>query len=152
MPRRTFESRNSWPGHSRCVGLWLVVLLSMLTFISCTNGAVASDSVVAHEQKAFFEAWLRRDLRGDELRMVTDEFVAFYAKTGKNTAGIHEATRLFLDYARTLREQDGTPKALTLRHLLLEASYFDRACITQPNFACWLSRIRCVLLIERQSD
>jgi hypothetical protein len=85
----------------------------------------ASDPVVEREQKAFFEAWLRRELRGDELRKVTDEFIAFYIKNGKDRAGIHEATKPFLEYAKLLRERDGAPVAFTLRHHLLEANYFD---------------------------
>jgi hypothetical protein len=102
----------------------LAGLLSTLIFISCVDGVAQSDQVAARAQKAFFEAWLKRELRGDELRKVTDEFIAFYAKKGKDRAAIHEAAKVFLGYAKILREQDGAPMAIRLRHELLEANYF----------------------------
>jgi hypothetical protein len=109
-----------------CRGCFLLVcLLFTLIFISCVDGAAQSDQVVARGQKAFFEAWLGRELRGDELRKITDEFIAYYTKKGKDQAGIQEATKLFLEYGKILREQDGTPRALTLRHFLLQANYFN---------------------------
>jgi hypothetical protein len=55
-------------------------------FISCADGMAQSDQMVARAQKAFFEAWLKRELSGDELRKVTDEFIVFYTKMGKNRA------------------------------------------------------------------
>jgi hypothetical protein len=80
---------------------------------------------VARGLKTFFEAWLKRELRGDELRKVTDEFIAYYAKKGTDRAGIHEAAKEFLGYAKILREHDGCPLGITFRHNLLEANYFD---------------------------
>ena len=80
---------------------------------------------MARGQKAFFEAWLKCELSGDELRKVTDEFIAFYAKRGKDRAGIHEAIKPFLEDAKILREHDGAPRAIRLRHELLVANYFD---------------------------
>jgi hypothetical protein len=50
----------------------LAGLLSTLIFISCADGMAQSDQVVARGQKVFFEAWLERELSGDELRKVTD--------------------------------------------------------------------------------
>jgi hypothetical protein len=66
----------------------LVGLLFTLIFISCATGMAQSDQVVARGLKTFFEAWLKRELRGDELRKVTDEFIAYFAKKGKDRAGI----------------------------------------------------------------
>jgi hypothetical protein len=100
-------------------------LLSTLIFISCVDGVAQSDQVVARAQKAFFEAWLKREMRGDELRKVTDEFIVFYAKRGKDRAGIHEAAKVFQGYAKTLREHVDCPQGITFRHRLLEANYFD---------------------------
>ncbi|MBO0720423.1 MAG: hypothetical protein J2P41_06365 [Blastocatellia bacterium] len=121
---RSFE----WPGRGLLRGYRcpvLACLIFTLIFISCVNGSAQSDQVVAREQKAFFEAWLRRELHGDELRQVTDEFIAYFTKQGKDRAGIHEATKQFLEYAKILRQQDGAPLALNLRHSLLEANYFN---------------------------
>jgi hypothetical protein len=103
----------------------LICLLCAVACISCSGAVAQSDQVVARQQKAFFEVWLRRPLRGDELRVITDEFIAFFTKRGKNRAAIHEATRLFAEYTKFLREQDGTPGALTLRHQLITANYFE---------------------------
>ena len=64
----------------------LAGLLSTLIFILCADGMAQSDQVVARGQKVFFEAWLERELSGDELRKVTDEFIVFYTKMGKNRA------------------------------------------------------------------
>jgi hypothetical protein len=106
-------------------GFALLSLLCAITCVSCSGAAAQSDRIVANQQKAFYEAWLRRDLRGEELRSITDEFIAFYTKKGKNRAGIHEATKPFADYTKFLREKDGTPGALTWRHGLLAVNYFD---------------------------
>jgi hypothetical protein len=103
----------------------LAGLFSTLIFISCVDGMAQSDQVVARAQKVFFEAWLKRELRGDELRKVTDEFIAFYAKRGKNRAETHEAAKEFQGYAKILREHDGCPMGITFRHGLIEANYFD---------------------------
>jgi hypothetical protein len=103
----------------------LAGLLSTLIFISCVDGMAQSDQVVARAQKAFFEAWLKRELSADELRKVTDEFIAFYAKQGKNRAEIHEAAKVFQGYAKILREHDGSsPMGIAFRHNLLKANYF----------------------------
>jgi hypothetical protein len=79
----------------------------------------------ARAQKAFFEAWLKRELRGDELRKVTDEFIAYHTKKGKDRAGIDEAAKVFLGFAKTLRENDGCPGGIRFRHNLLDANYFE---------------------------
>jgi hypothetical protein len=107
----------------RCVGI--VGLLFTLLLISCADGMAQSDQVVARGMKVFFEAWLKRELRGDELRKVTDEFIAFYAKKGKDRAVTHEAARMFLEYAKILREHDGCPQGIAVRHHLIEVNYFD---------------------------
>src|SRR5215813_12048811 len=96
-----------------------------LVFISCVSAASQSDRVVARHQKEFYEAWLRRELRGNELREVTDEFIAFYTKQGKDRAAIHEAAGSFDIYTKLLREHDGAPAAFTTRHSLLVSNYFD---------------------------
>jgi hypothetical protein len=111
-------------------------ILSTLIFISCVDGVAQSDQVVARSRKAYLEAWLRRELRGDELRKVTDEFIAYYAKRGKDRAGIHEAAKPFLEYAKFLREHDGAPGAFTLRHRRLENNYF--APDMQNTTCLWL--------------
>jgi hypothetical protein len=105
--------------------LVLAGLLSTLVFISCVEGAAQSDQVVARGLKVFFEAWTERELSGDELRKVTDEFIVYNSKKGKKRAEIHESSKLFLEFAKILREQKGSPRALLLRHHLLEANYFD---------------------------
>ncbi|MBO0783097.1 MAG: hypothetical protein J2P37_30140 [Ktedonobacteraceae bacterium] len=120
-----FKSRKHRFLPACCGSLALACLLLMAAFVSCKSATGASDPVVEREQKEFYEAWLRRGLRDDELRKVTDEFIALYIKKGKDRAGIHEATKPFLEYAKILREQDGTPGAVTLRHNLLRANYFD---------------------------
>ena len=100
-------------------------LVLALVFISCVSAASQSDRVVARHQKEFYEAWLRRELRGNELREVTDEFIAFYTKHGKDRAGIHEAAESFDIYTKLLREHDGAPAAFNTRHSLLVSNYFD---------------------------
>jgi hypothetical protein len=107
----------------RCVGI--VGLLFTLLLISCADGMAQSDQVVARGLKVFFEAWTERELSGDELRKVTDEFIVYNSKKGKKRAEIHESSKLFLEFAKILREQKGSPRALLLRHHLLEANYFD---------------------------
>jgi hypothetical protein len=106
-------------------GFALLSLLCAIACVSCSGAAAQSDRIVANQQKAFYEAWLRRDLRSDELRSITDEFIAFYTKKGKDRAGIHEATKPFAEYTKFLREKDGKPGALTWRHALLAVNYFD---------------------------
>lgn len=108
-----------------CGSFALACLLQVAAFVSCKSATGASDPVVERVQKALFEAWLRRELRGDELRKLTDEFIAYHSKLGKDRAGIHEATKPFLEYAKILRERNGTPMAFSLRHSLLEANYFS---------------------------
>jgi hypothetical protein len=103
----------------------LAGLLSALIFISCADGMAQSDQVVARGVKTFFEAWLKRELRGDELRQVTDEFIAYHTRKGKDRAGIDEAAKLLQGYAKTLREHDGCPGGITFRHNMIEANYFD---------------------------
>jgi hypothetical protein len=103
----------------------LASLLFTLIFISCADGMAQSDQVLARGQKVFFEAWVERELSGDELRKVTDEFIVLYTKMGKNRAGIHEAIKPFLEDAKILGEQKGTPREILLRHDLLEANYFN---------------------------
>lgn len=104
--------------------LVLAILLLALRFVSCADAAPQSDQVVARHQKAFYEAWLRRGLSANELREVTDEFIAFYTKQGKDRAGIHQAAESFTIYTKLLREHDGTPGAITTRHFLLAFNYF----------------------------
>ena len=118
-----FESRKRQFLSACCGSLALACLL--LAFVSCVGATGASDPVVERSQKAFYEAWLRRELRGDELRKITDEFIVYYTKKGKDQAGVDEAAKLFLGYAKLLRERDGAPMAFTLRHRFLEANYFD---------------------------
>ena len=108
-------------------------LLVILALFSCVSCAVDLDSVVAHAQKAFYEAWLRRDLRPDELRAVTGEFIAYYSRKGKNLAEVHEATKEFVEDGKLLRARDGAPIAITLRRHLLEANYFDPAMQQDPT-------------------
>src|SRR5262245_40981328 len=109
-----------------CRGCLVVTgLLVTLIFISCVNGAAQSDQAVAHDMKAFFEAWLGRDLRGDELRKVTDDVIAYHTRRGKNQAGIREYVKIFLEHAKFLREREGAPGAFMRRHLLLELNYFE---------------------------
>jgi hypothetical protein len=125
MPMKRFALLRLWSLRSgrRCVGI--VGLLFTLLLISCADGIAQSDQVVARGLKTFFEAWLKRELRGDELRKVTDEFIAFYAKRGTDRAGIHEAAKVFQGFAKILREHDGAPMAIRLRHNLIEANYFE---------------------------
>ena len=112
---------------SRVSGGCLVLADFVLTlvFISCVSAASQSDRVVAQHQKEFYEAWLRRELRGNELREVTDEFIAYYTKQGKDRAGMHEVAGSFDIYSKLLREHDATPAAFTTRHSLLVLNYFD---------------------------
>ena len=102
-----------------------LISLCAIACVSCLGAAAQSDRIVSSQQKAFYEAWLRRDLRNDELRSITDEFIAFYRKKGKDRAGINEATKPFAEFTKFLREKDGTPGALTWRHSLLAVNYFD---------------------------
>jgi hypothetical protein len=120
-----FESRKHRSLPASCGSLALACLLLVVEVVSCKSATGASDSAVESSQKAFYEAWLRRELRGDELRKVTDEFIVYYTKKGKDRTGIDEAAKPFLGYAKLLRERDGAPMTFTLRHRLLEANYFD---------------------------
>jgi hypothetical protein len=138
----------------------LAGLLSTLIFISCVNGMAQSDQVVARGLKTFFEAWLKRELRGDELRKVTDEFIAYFAKKGKDRAGTHEAIKPFLEYAKILREHDGAPMAIRLRHELLEVNYFnpdmqnttELRLLTEPDPVRVASRTEIVLALMTEND
>jgi hypothetical protein len=124
MPITGFDLSEFRPSHT-CRGYFaLISLLCAVVCVSCSGAAAQSDQVVARHMKGFFEAWLRRELRGNELREVTDEFIALYARRGKDRAGIHEAAKSFDLYTKLLREHDGTPGALTTRHFLLALNYF----------------------------
>jgi hypothetical protein len=102
----------------------LACLLPVL-LLSSSCGADVSDPVVARHMDAFFEAFVGRDLSRDELRQVTDEFVAFHALNGKDRAGIREAARIFEDHAKTLRDGAGSPAALSMRHFRVSINYFN---------------------------
>src|SRR5262245_17138872 len=115
-----FRLSPSWSG---CLALSCI--LSALTLFSCACAGVQSDSVVARQQRAFYEAWLRRDLRNNELHEITDEFIAMYTRAGKDRAAIHEIAKSFEPYTKILREQNGTPLAFTTRHQLLMSNYFS---------------------------
>jgi hypothetical protein len=125
MPTNGFDLSGFWLSLT-CRGCFaLICLLCAMACGSGSGAAAQSDQVVARQQKAFFEVWLRRPLRGDELRLITDEFIAFFTKRGKDRAAIHEATKPFAEYTKFLREHDDTPGALTLRHQVLVANYFE---------------------------
>src|SRR5262245_26841433 len=82
-------------GHRRAA---LACCQFVLILGSCVNGAAQSDQVVANHQKALYEAWLNRPLRGHELRQVTDEFIVMYRKRGKDRGGMQEIARSFEPY------------------------------------------------------
>lgn len=159
MPIKRFELLDLRPPHI-CRGcLGVVGLLVILIFISCVNDAAQSDQVVAHDMKAFFEAWLGRGLRGDELRKVTDDFIAFHTRRGKNQAGIHEYVKIFLEHAKFLREREGTPGAFMRRHFLLELNYFEPdlqntttlRLLTEPDPVCVVDAGEKHLLTEKDA-
>jgi hypothetical protein len=125
MPIIRFDSTDLRLSRARHGCFALACLLSALTFVSCRDAVAQSDRVVARHQKAFYEAWLRRDLSDNELRQVTDELIAMYTKRGKDRAAIREIAQSFESYTKILREQNGRPAAITTRHFLLAANYFD---------------------------
>lgn len=72
-----FKLCKNWDMPACCGSLALVCLLMVAAFVSCKSATGTSDPIVEHELKVFFEAWLRRELRGDELGNVTDEFIVY---------------------------------------------------------------------------
>jgi hypothetical protein len=53
-------------------------LLLLLVSISGVGGAAQSDQVAERNLKAFYEAFLGRQMSGSELREVTDEFIKIH--------------------------------------------------------------------------
>lgn len=95
----------------------------VLALTSC--GAGASDSTVARHMKTFFEEFTGRGLTRDELQRVTDEFIEYHSQNGQNRAAIREKSQRFAAYAKTLRDGEEGPAALSMRHLRIALNYFD---------------------------
>jgi hypothetical protein len=105
---------------SLVAGLSVSILLA-----SASPCARASDAVVAGELSAFFQAFTGRPLGSDELHRVTGEFMEIHALQGKDRPAIRAAARGFSAPARLLRQDQGSPAALTTRHALIAANYFN---------------------------
>jgi len=81
---------------------------------------------VAPEVKVFYRAWMRRELRPDELQAVTREYIGALTRQGMTPAKIEEDAKTRLaEETKLLRERDGAPVAITFRRHVLEAYYFD---------------------------
>jgi hypothetical protein len=103
----------------------MAFLLVVMIFVSCIDSGAQSDQVVARHMKAFFEAFLGRKLSGSELREVTDEFIKYHTGKGKIRTAVHESAQKFGSYVNILREGKGGPADFTLRHIRIEANYFE---------------------------
>jgi hypothetical protein len=100
-------------------------LLLILVSISCVDGAAQSDQVAERNLKAFYEAFLGRQMSRGELREVTGEFIRIHTARGENSASMQKIAQLFGSYAKILREQKGSPLEIHVRHALINASYFE---------------------------
>ncbi|HKX30982.1 MAG TPA: hypothetical protein VJ302_25055 [Blastocatellia bacterium] len=102
-----------------------VCLVLVLGVISCGGAAATADPVVADHLEAFFEAFLDRQLRGNELREVTDEFIKIHTGEGKKRASIQEIAKSFDVHTKWLVTRKGRPADFTTRQIVLEANYFS---------------------------
>ena len=115
----------------RCFRL-LSLLLLILALFSCVSSAADLYSEVAPEVRAFYRAWLRRELRPDELQAATREYIGVLTRMGLTPAKMEEDAKGLANDAKLLRERDGAPVAITFRRHLLEAYCFNPA-LQQQN-------------------
>jgi hypothetical protein len=100
-----------------------VLVLAMAMLVSC--GAAPSDTAVSRDLQTFFEAFLGRDLRGDELRTVTTEFVEFHGLNGSSPAAIRDVAQRLAARGKELRSDAAGPAALMARHERLVINYLN---------------------------
>jgi hypothetical protein len=98
-------------------------LTSLLWLVACQGRAV--DAPVERHLEPFFEAFLGRELRRDELQQVTHEFVEYHGLHGRDRPAVLEAAARFGKFANTLRDGESGPAALSLRHTRIAANFFD---------------------------
>jgi hypothetical protein len=98
-------------------------LTSLLWLLGCQGQAV--DAPVARHLDLFFEAFVGRELGRDELQQVTHEFVEYHTLHGRDRPAILEVAGRFGHYAKTLRNGENDPAALSLRHARIAANFFD---------------------------
>lgn len=124
LPTRT---RNSGLRHPHCIRgyLALVLLLATSPSVSCLYGAAQSSQVVERDLGAFFEAYLGRSLSVRERREVVNEFIKYHTGKGKTQAAMNESAQTFGSYVKILRDGKGGPADFTLRHVRIEANYFE---------------------------
>lgn len=96
-----------------------------LSIMLAAPGVRASDSAVADDLGAFFDAFTGRSLSGAERRQVADEFIDLHASLGQDRAAIRAAARGFDAHTRLMRENPGRPADLATRHALVAAGYFN---------------------------
>lgn len=98
-------------------------LLPLVLVVCCETAA--ADPVVARNVSRFYTAFLGRDLGREELRRLTDEFVALHSAAGKSTQAIREHARRFGARTEALRRDPEGPAAFTMRHFVIALNYFD---------------------------
>jgi hypothetical protein len=101
------------------------LLILAVALVAWIVAPAQSDPAVDRNLKAFFEAFLGRSLSGREQREVVDEFIRYHTGKGKAPPAIDEAARTFGSFVKILRDGKGGPADFTLRHVRIEANYFE---------------------------
>jgi hypothetical protein len=96
---------------------------SVLAMTMCAGGEGA-DAEVARHIGGFYSALVGRELRGAELRELTEQFVRLGVGDGKSLEQIRETARAF--DPGTKRLQAGGPMAQTQRDWMLSENYFRK--------------------------
>jgi hypothetical protein len=117
--------------HVRCLRLAITCFLVASVLVP-NNGAEAQakgsadrvDPAITRTVLAFYRAWLGRSLSDEERIVVLREHNAFQRKQGLDAAGVREATRSLATFTAQLREHEGTPVGLRLRHDGLARVFF----------------------------
>jgi hypothetical protein len=100
-----------------------VLMLAIVMLVSC--GAGSLDAAISRDLQTFFEAFLTRNLRDDELKTVTIEFVEFHTLNGSSPAAIRDVARRFAERGKELRSDVDGPAALMARHERLAINYLN---------------------------
>jgi hypothetical protein len=106
---------------------WRAILASCLApfVLLVWGGTAAADPVVARQMGDFYQVFLGRGLSREEVRKLTDEYIALHAAMGRSPEAIREKARAFGARAKVLGGDPSGPAAFMLRHLIIERSYFD---------------------------
>jgi hypothetical protein len=102
-----------------------------------TGSADRLDPAFQRALFAFYRVWLGRSLTNEEGIVVVREQIAFQRKEGRDAAGVREATTSFATGTAQLREHEGKPIGLRLRHDSLAYNFFRPEMQNTAELKLW---------------